>query len=118
MLIIDYDPNEMWFSAATSDGEVEKFVYETWNNYSNPFPYRDHESDLTIAVSNEIVITAFRLAILRGDIDHQEIAFKFKGKLLYPDEEGMLPHWPDDFCSLRAKIQAEMISLRCKKARD
>ena len=118
MLIVEYDLDEMWYSAATSDGEVEKFVYQTWENYSNPFPYGDHERDLTITVSNEIVITAFRLAILRGDIDHQEIAFKFNGELLYPTEEGMLPHWPEGFCELSIKMHAEMISIRNKKVRD
>ena len=118
MLIIEYDPNEMWYSAATSDGDVETFVCDTWTNYSNPYPYRERYGDMNITVSNESVITMFRLAIMRGVIDHDEIAFKFNGELLYPTDEGMLLHWPEGFCDLSIKMHAEMISLRTKKIRD
>lgn len=100
MLIIKYDPNDE--SRAIPDGQIETVVDEILTFFF------DQQDDLEITISNETIITRFRLAILLGHIAPCDICFEFNGEKLYPMVTGELPEWPVGFCDNSLNMLSQM----------
>lgn len=101
MLVIKYDPNDE--SRSIPDGQIETVVDEILTFFF------DQQEDVEITVSNELVVTRFRLAIHQGHIAPCDICFEFNGEKLHPTASGGLPAWPEGFCDNNMKMLAQII---------
>jgi|AntAceMinimDraft_16_1070373.scaffolds.fasta_scaffold74983_4 hypothetical protein len=52
-----------------------------------------------VKLGTELLIDWVRVKVKEGVLDHKNVQFKFKDKILKCDEEGQInEHWPEGFC--------------------
>jgi hypothetical protein len=103
MLIVEYKPTNK--VASIADGDIESFVNAVISDYLEAITIHS-DYIMNITVSNELVITQFRVAICKENIKHTDICFKFNDDILLPTIDGRLPRWPEGFCDHNAKLLA------------
>ena len=86
-----------------ADKRINKFVKDIIDRY-NTF-----DCDF-IAVSSELIISRFRLAIKEGDIKSDDIVFITEDDIeIIPNSNGSLPVWPAGFCDTNDHILDKLI---------
>jgi hypothetical protein len=112
MLIIAYSDTGKPYADTT----VEQMARKTYDTYKN----LSANAMMTIYVSTENIITAFKMLVAEDYIPHTEIEFRFNDELITVDEFGALNHYPKGFCNVeqdnlfrifkarRAKIKNEV----------
>lgn len=83
MITIEYSPD----GVAVADHKAEEFVRDLVS-------HAEKFVSVEKTVSTENVITIARVLKKEEDID---VRFKFEDKILIPDKDGRLEHWPDGF---------------------
>ena len=70
-----------------------------------------------VQVSTANVVTAVKLAVLKGQLDYKEIQFWFEDKIISLNEYGCLDDWPDGFADTEVNMCEEilMISIENRK---
>lgn len=61
------------------------------------------------AVSTEIFFQRVRLGIVRGEISHERVLFRFEGQDIHLDKDGDFHPCPEGFLSLSAKMAREIM---------
>ena len=89
MLTIEY----AGYGVSVPDHEVKKFAIDTIKRYKNP-----PVTDVWIAVSNKLVIKAFRNLVVKEEISYKEICFHFDNTDILIDKYGSPHNWPTGFC--------------------
>ena len=83
-----------------ADRTVKSWVSNLVNNYVEGV-------DLTIIVSNELIVETIRVEVKHGNIDCKEVLF-FNGEDdefgIKIDRGGYLDEWPEGFCDFRDNI--------------
>lgn len=97
MLKITYDPTNN--DVAVSDGGINAVVTSTLAYFKLMQDLHGIKQDYHVTVSNELVIEAFRVAIVEKRINHEHVCFIFNNEELYPNSVGCLPKWPKGFCN-------------------
>jgi len=88
------------------DKKVDKFVKDIIDRY-NTF-----DCDF-IAVSSELIISRFRLAIKEGDIKSDDIVFITEYDIeIIPNSNGSLPVWPAGFCDTNDNLLDKLIDFQ------
>ena len=64
---------------------------------------------MSIAVANDLFITAVRVLIHEGVIPHEEVRFLFRGQFLQPDRNGRLGVWPEGFCDTSEGLLSRLL---------
>jgi hypothetical protein len=110
VIIITYHP----LGNAIPDGAIAAYVEEVkgdialWKNGSQK-PFCKNP------VGSEGVILALRIAIAKGEIEHNDIAFFWNGLLIQTDENGTIYPWPTGFCSAHFDMALEMLHAQVNK---
>ena len=88
MIVVEYDPKK---GVSMPDAEIENFVDTV---------ILDHikKGDEYLIVSNEMVISMFRVKIAEGSLQTENIIFEFEGQQLRATKAGRMEHWPKGFC--------------------
>jgi hypothetical protein len=95
---------------AVPDGAIPLFVdcaLETAKSF-NP-----EQPELFLLVGNHMIIDEFRLRVVRDEIHHKNIQFKFVDAngdthIIPCNQYGTLPNWPKGFCDQPIEILAEI----------
>lgn len=101
MLTIEYDPIN---GSAVPDGKAVAFATEAVN------AHQMSPRDETVVISNELVVDAFRVLVVRKVIHHTDIQFKYKNIIIRACPTGQLDAWPDGFCSNAETLLLEMLN--------
>jgi hypothetical protein len=104
MITIEYAEN----GQAVSD-----FNYKDWLDNVKANIGRDH----TFIVSTSIPIYAVRLAIVLGEIDFNEIVFKYSNEVFQANKYGAIERWPLGFCDLEVNLATDILRYAMKKRR-
>lgn len=99
---------------AYADITVEHVARETYNTYKNLYA----NADMTVYVSTENIITAFKMLVAEGHIPHTEIKFKFMDEVITVDEFGALSHYPIGFCDIETDNLFRIFKARRFKTKD
>lgn len=91
--------------------QVARMTYDTYKNLSA-------NAEMTIYVSTENIITAFRMLVAEGQIPHTEIEFKFNDKLITVNENGVLNHYPKGFCDSETNRVFRILKARRLKTKN
>jgi hypothetical protein len=94
---------------------------EGWiDNLINLYNYykKDYDEKCKISISNEIIVDAIRLRVLKGDIDYKEIEFEYKGQKLYLNEYANFSEYTEEFCTMGLNIVTQILNLQRKKRKD
>jgi hypothetical protein len=107
MLIVEYinDDNGIAFA----DYEALPRAIQIVNNLKKTNRLVDGADDYTISVSTENIVEAFRVLVVRKEIDHNQIMFKFEGRHLPINEHGMLSDWCKGFCDTIDNFHTEIL---------
>ena len=104
MIIIEY----------TERGQpVSDFNYGDWLDNVK----RNIDSDHTFVVSTSVPIAAIRLAIVRGEIDHSKIVFRYSDEVFQANEYGAIPNWPSGFCDIENRFAEDILKCAMRKKR-
>jgi hypothetical protein len=109
MLTIEYNPNTD--QNLIPDGKILNFVEGEINTFQQLY---SETLDRSIIIGNQLVIDAFRLAIKQDRIKNTDVVFKYNNELMYPDNDGKLPLWPEGFCDTHSIILAGLCSRRIR----
>lgn len=90
------------------DGQVEHFVEEMIEYYKRGAPDGSN-ANMILPVGQELVITAFRVAVKNKQLVPGDICVIFKGHFLPIDENGRFNHWPDGFCDVFDKLLDQLL---------
>ena len=101
MLKVEYSKDGI----VLSDHEAYNFVRNTIRNYSNTGP------DVHVVVANELTITAFRVAVKRKEIPHDQIQFMFENYGMNVDKGGRIDHWPRGFCDFNDNFLSTLLDM-------
>lgn len=78
--------------------------------YKEDYTMRKEPKDLLhIIISSVLMVDAIRLLIMKGEINHKEVVFRFEGRDLEVDKNGMLRVWPKGFCNIYDDILEELL---------
>lgn len=113
MIIIEYCRN----GEAISDFNYQDFIKSIKKSISKTHNKREFPeiTEGLFRVSTSLPISAIKLEIAKGNINHKEIQFKFKDKLFQPNKYGAILDWPDGFCDIEAKIMEENLIITFKR---
>lgn len=67
----------------------------------------DHNGyDVPITYGQELILNYFRLAIVEGRLDHNDIRVQYQDELISINEKGRLSRWPmpDRLCDVLSKL--------------
>lgn len=67
------------------------------------------ENGSTVSVASELLVEAFRIAVVRKLISHKEIVFVFKDEEIKINEKGVLSHYPSGFLDTHTSLLFELI---------
>jgi hypothetical protein len=62
-----------------------------------------------LLTSQELIIDYVRVCIMEKIISPKDVEFLYNDKVIIPDENGMLDHWPEGFCDYRDKLLNKML---------
>ena len=99
MITIEYSKE----GRAISDFEYEQevnYIKKRIKNDVSPVEYIADKTEEIIIISNSVLVHALRLAIVRGEIDPEQIQFKFKDKTFKANKYGVIMDWPEGFCDI------------------
>ena len=99
-LIIEYDPIN---GQCIPDGKIKEWIEDKVSLSS------ELKSELIVITSSSLVIEEVRALIGEHVLSNKNIAFKFKGEMLYPDRSGMLDYWPKGFCDIFENILEKLM---------
>lgn len=109
MLIVAYSDTGKPYADTT----VEQMARKTYDTYKN----LSANAMMTIYVSTENIITAFKMLVAEGYIPHTEIEFRFNDELITIDNLGALSHYPKGFCSIEAENLYRIFKARRAKSK-
>jgi hypothetical protein len=92
---------------------VSDFNYKDWLDNVKANIGRDH----TFIVSTSIPIYAVRLAIVLGEIDFNEIVFKYCGEVFQANKYGAIENVLFGFCDLEGNLATDILRYAMKKRR-
>lgn len=105
MLIIEYDSV---IGEIVPDGHVRDWAESIAESYAM---CKEPKDLLHTTVSSVLMVDAIRLLIMKGEINHKEVVFRFEGHDLEVDKNGMLRVWPKGFCDIYDNILEELLGL-------
>jgi hypothetical protein len=68
------------------------------------------KQDVVFVCATENLFLRVRVGIVRSEISHENVRFRWQGQEFAPDENGRLEHWPEGFLDLRDKLLEELVS--------
>jgi len=89
---------------------VSDFNYQIWID-----TVKNMKADYCFKVSTSLPIDLIRLAILEDEILFSNVNFKYDGKILQPNEFGILEDWPVGFCDKEMVISGQLLRLQSKR---
>lgn len=89
-----------------ADGEVGGYVRSLLSVNGN---YNSSFANIDITVSSNLIVDRLRLAVKEGDLDHNDLVFKFEGREITVDNNGRLLSWPEGFCDTWDNILYRML---------
>jgi hypothetical protein len=101
MKTIEFSPNGEAVSDVLCEENARHFLQNDWAIF--------------ISVSSSNFITAARVCICEGIIDHKEVRFLYQGQYLHPSADGRLLEWPMGFCDTEEKLLLRLILGRKKE---
>lgn len=79
-----------------SDGIVEHIALECWKR---------REKCPVITISTSLIITAFRVHVVEGNIPFKDLIFCYEGDVIHMDDRGYIqPPWPEGFDDVNEKL--------------
>ena len=107
MIIVHYDAIN---GKAVPDGAVALYVDAA---LETAYELNPNEPTTYLLVGSEHLVHEFRLRIVRGQVSHEHIIFKFIGEdgqnyEIKANEYARLAEWPRDFCDHTQKILMEI----------
>ena len=98
------------------DGQsVSDFDYKEWLN--NVIDSIKNNENRTFVISTSIPVTAVRLAVCRGDIASEKIAFQYLDKFIFVNKYGALPDWPTGFADAEVALMEKILECATEKSR-
>lgn len=103
MIVIQYDPIN---GKAIPDGGVPLYVDAA---LATAREFNPDNPELYLLVGSHLIIDEFRLRIVRDELPHNHVLFKFIGwdnneYEITCNEYGKLSEWPKDFCDQTSNI--------------
>jgi len=105
MITIEYTDN----GEAVSDFNYSEWLERVKNNV---------DSNTTFKVSTSTPIFAIRLAIVKGEVDHKKIKFKYNDKESNVNEYGVFNYWPKGFADVTDVLVQNILSTAIKKKKN
>lgn len=93
MLIINYDPE---FGYTVPDDRILQEVEDTIRGYEN----LKGEYNRIVTYGNELVLSAFRLAVKKKRINPEELSFVIQGTTYYCDDDGRYRGYIPGLCMI------------------
>lgn len=112
MIYIEYAKH----GAAISDFDYEEWIdrIKTCLEMMKKVTY-SMGHDIKFMVSTSVPISAVRLAICKGEINHAHIAFIYKNKIFQADKNGRIENWPDGFADKEGDFAEALLTHQVKK---
>jgi hypothetical protein len=104
-LIIDYNKEGVCLPDEIIESFIEEFLYD------ENFKEDTSDTECHLLVANELIITAFRVKVLSGEIPHTQIVFKFEDQIIKINKDGRLAHWPKGFCDHNDNYLDQLLNL-------
>lgn len=104
MFIIIYDK---YAGTVYPDGLIQQEVAKDISTYANCKKLHT-EVDYIVTVGSEIMIDAYRVAIVKGDISHEEVQVRYED-VLYQFNENARMKWPDGMGMLHDNLMRTII---------
>lgn len=104
MIVIDY---------AEHGNPISDFNYGDWLYNVK----KNLDGDHTFVVSTSVPIAAIRLAIVRGEIDHTKIIFRYSNEVFQANEYGAILNWPNGFCDIESRFAEDILKCAMRKRR-
>ena len=95
MITLEYDSMN---GLALPEGAIKPFVDQFIADYQT--------QDMRLVYSQGLILDYFRLAIVRGELDHNIVQVKYLDDIIEIDEDGRLKSWPmpDYLCDVLAAL--------------
>lgn len=94
-----------------SDEIIEEWIDNLITRYS-------FTNDYEVTISNEIIVDAIRLRVIKGEINYKEIEFDYKEQKLYLNEYANFSEYPEGFCTMGLNIVMQILNLQRKKRKN
>lgn len=85
---------------------VSDFVLEEFYQYVLAKLQQDN---VTLTCSNETLFLRVRVGIVKGEIAHENVRFRWRGLEFAPDENGRIDNWPDGFLDMTDRLLEELL---------
>lgn len=109
MIKLIYDP---WFGISKPDSVVDEWVRCQISLHDTT--KRDYEYN----IGSELIIDRFRLAMIKNEIDINQVEFWFKDEKLIHNEYANIRPWPSDFCTTHNDVAYEIITIQVNKRNE
>lgn len=110
MLIVNYSEDGVPYS----DFEAT-FKVNEWIEINQDIKVKDKNINIPVYVSTENIINAFKLAIIRDQINLDDIKFQYKGIDLDINEYGVFTDTPRNYIDINMSILSDMIKEQVAK---
>lgn len=104
MLKVIFDPDH---EPGTPDGKAANLAYSFVKCYQE-----DKVSTVSVTTSSHVVVDAFRLQVVRGEIDHKNLTFEYKGETITIGKNARLSNYPRGFCDHMERNLSELLRFR------
>lgn len=101
LLSVSYEP-EVSDYEMKSDADAENYVREIVKEATS--------GNYTVLLTNqELIVNYVRLCILEELIPHNQVEFRYKDNIIFPDKYGHLDWWPPGFCDYNDKLLERLL---------
>jgi len=89
---------------------VSDFNYSDWL-----LTVKNTKADHIFKVSTSLPIDLVRLAIVRNELNHNNIAFKYCDDVFQANEYGAIQNWPVGFCDREISVSRDILQCAMRK---